>query len=173
MMTTLSTNLTDTGNIPSEDVNGPIIYIFGVLIWYALGFGLILIDDLYSSSDRRATHIYGNVHQTMSDLHEQQARNDLLVELKDENRRTKLWEIYYGTQKHNLETIQKDQASVELINKQLDELKSQRRVLRHSLHDISFDQDDSEQSDHNRSVLLNLRNNLSNKSIDNFASYFK
>lgn len=173
MMTILPTNLTDAGNISSEDVNGPIIYIIGVLTWYAIGVGLILIDDLYSSSDRRATHIYGNVHQTMSDLNEQQARNDLLVELKDENRRTRLWEIYYGTEKHNPEAIQKDQAAVELINKQLGELKNRSRVLRHSLHNISFDQDDSEQSDDNRSVLLNLRKNLNSKSMGNFGSYFK
>lgn len=167
MMTTLPTNLT------VEDVNGPIIYIIGVLIWYAIGFGLILIDDLYSSSDHRATHTYGNVHQTMSDLNEQQARNDLLVELKDENRRLKLWDVYYGTEKLHPKAIQKDQAAVELINKQLNELKNRSRVLRHSLHDLSFDQDDTEQNNEHISAILNLRRDLNGKSMSNFESYFK
>ena len=168
-MTILFPNQTYTEQIASDDLNGAIIYIVAVLTWYALGFGLILIDDLHSSSDRRALHMYANVYQTVSDLHEHQSRSDILVELKDKQRRLKLWQIYYGTRKAHSTAIKKDKEAVQLINKQLIELNQRRRSLQCSLHDISFDQDDDDQS---RSILNGIKR-LNSRSTENFASYFK
>lgn len=170
----LPTNQTHIEEISSEHLNGAIIYIVVVLIWYALGFGLILIDDLCSPADRRWSHMYANVYQTVSDLHEQQARNDILVELKDQQRRLKLWQIYYGTQKTHSTTIQKDNEAVQFINKQLDELHQRRQSLRRSLYNVSLDQDDDGHGHDGRSSKLNGIRRLNNsRSWGNFSSYFK
>ena len=113
--TNISLNITHIEEISSYDTNGSIIYIIGVIVWYAFGFGLILIDDINPQPGRDASHRYVSVYQTVTDLHEQQARNDILVELKDKDRRTKLWQIYYGTQKNHPVTIQKDKEAIEFI----------------------------------------------------------
>jgi len=146
LSTNISSNMTHIDEIAPYDENGAIIYIFGVLIWYAIGFGLILIDDISPQPGRIESHKHVSVYQAVSDLHEQQARNDILVELKDKNRRTRLWEIYYGTKKHHPETMQKDKEAVELIIKQLQELNERRHILRNTLNGISVDQPEDDHS---------------------------
>jgi hypothetical protein len=171
-MTISPTNLTYIEEISSFDVNGPIIYIFGVLIWYAIGFGLILIDDINPQPGRIASHKHVSFYQTVSDLHEQQDRNDILVELKDKNRRMKLWQIYYGTKKNHPVTIEKDELAVELIIKQLNELNERRRLLRNTLNEISIDQPDNDDDDESYHI-PNTINDQDNRSIELFKSYFK
>ena len=84
-MTPLSTNITHIEEISSYDSNGSIIYIIGVLIWYAIGFGLILIDDINPQPGRIESHKHVSVYQAVSDLHEHDARNEILIELKDKD----------------------------------------------------------------------------------------
>jgi hypothetical protein len=172
-MTLLPTNITHIEEISSHDVNGEIIYIFGVLIWYALGFGLILIDDINPQPGRRASHKNVSFYQTVSDLHEQQDRNDILVELKDKNRRMKLWQIYYGTKKNHPVTIQKDEEAVEFIIKQLNELNERRRELRYTLNEISFDQNHDDDSDNESHHIPNTINDQNSRSMQQLKSYFK
>ena len=178
-MTTLLSNTTLTEEISSYDLNGAIIYIFGVLIWYAIGFGLILIDDINPQVGGRATYNHTSVYQTVTDLHEQQARNDILVELKDKDRRAKLWQIYYGTKKSHPTMVQKDAEAVELINKQLNELKEQRRDLQHSINEISFDLDDGDaehhhdEIDHQMYFDSNSTDYRRSRSMEHFKNYFK
>jgi hypothetical protein len=140
--TNISLNITNIEETAPFDTNGAIIYIVVVLIWYAIGFGLILIDDFNPQPGHDASHKYVSVYQAVTDLHEHQARNDILVELKDKERRLKLWQFYYGTSKNHPATIQKDNEAVQLIVKQLDELHERRRSIRKTLNDISIDPTD-------------------------------
>jgi hypothetical protein len=171
-MTALPTNTTDMGEISLHDFNGAMIYIVGVLIWYAIGFGLILIDDINPQPGRDESHKYVSIYQTVSDLHEQQARNDILVELKDEDRRTKLWQIYYGTNKNHPVTIQKDKEAVKLIIKQLNELNERRHLLRKTLNEINSEPDDDDSDNEScHSFQTIITNN--NKSNEQLKSYFQ
>jgi hypothetical protein len=140
--TNISLNITHIDEVSEFDSEGAIIYIIGVLIWYAIGFGLILIDDFNPQAGHHGAPTYASVYQTVTDLHEHQARNDILVELKDKERRLRLWQIYYGISKAHPLTIQKDNQAVELIVKQLDELNERQRSLRKTLNEISIDQTD-------------------------------
>lgn len=177
-MTILPSNVTHIEEISVYDLNGAIIYIIGVLIWYAIGFGLILIDDINPQPGRVQSHKYVSIYQTVTDLHEQQARNEILVELKDKERRAKLWQIYYGTEKNHPVTIQKDQEAIGLIKKQLHDLNERRRTLRKTLNEISIDQGDldhtNDESDdevfHNSQLSINNNSNRPSIQID---SYFK
>ncbi|CAF0993613.1 unnamed protein product [Adineta ricciae] len=142
--TNTSLNVTHAEHVSSFDTNGSIIYIIGVMIWYAFGFGLILIDDINPQPGRIESRRHVSVYQTVSDLHEQQDRNDILVELKDKERRAKLWQIYYGVHANHPTTIAKDNEAVELIIKQLNDLNERRRVLRDTLTEISLDHPDED-----------------------------
>lgn len=176
-MTVLSTNITHIEENFVYDYNGAMIYIIGVLTWYALGFGLILIDDIDPNPGHVASHKYMSIYQTVTDLHEQQARNDILVELKDKDRRAKLWQIYYGTEKNHPVLIQKDEEAIELIKKQLNELNDRRRLLRNTLNEISVDQDDgdhtNDDSDNESFQGSQVINNINSRSSQQFNSYFK
>jgi len=173
----ITSNITHIEEITPYDLNGAIIFIAGVLIWYAIGFGLILIDDINPQPGRIASHKYVSVYQAVSDLHEQQSRNDILNELKDKDRRMKLWQIYYGTEKYHPVTIQKDKEAIELIIKQLNELNDRRRLLRNTLNEISTDEDDDKHNNDddsdNESFHSSQMVNNNNRSIEQFKSYFK
>jgi hypothetical protein len=178
LATNITSNITHIEEISPYDLNGAILFIVGVIIWYAIGFGLILIDDINPQPGRIASHKHVSVYQTVYDLHEQQQRNDILNELKNKDRRMKLWQIYYGTEKTHPVTIQKDKEAIELIIKQLNELNDRRRLLRNSLHEISsFDQDDDEHnnndSDNESFHNFQMTHSNNNKSIEQFKSYFK
>ena len=125
-------------------------YIIGVLVWYAIGFGLILTDNIYPRSKNRVKlHGDGNVYQAVSDLYEHKARNDILMELKDKDRRKKFWEIYYGTKPNHPITLVKDKVTIDSIAKQLQELNEQQRVLQNILGDINPDQFDADETESN------------------------
>ncbi|CAF0801253.1 unnamed protein product [Adineta steineri] len=141
--TNISFNTTQTEQIFSYDTNGAIIYVIGVIVWYAIGFGLILIDDINPQPNHPGSRKHVSFYETVTDLHEQQMRNEILVELKDKDRRAKLWQIYYGTQKSHPVMIQKDIEAIELITKQLDELNERRRLLRYTLNEISVEESDA------------------------------
>jgi len=173
MVTVLPSNITHIEEISLYDFNGAIIYIVVVLIWYAIGFGLILIDDIDPQPGRIESHKYVSIYQTVTDLHEQQARNDILVELKDKDRRAKLWQIYYGTKKNHPVTIQKDEEAVEFIIKQLNELNERRRELRYTLNEISVDQNHDDDNDNESYHIPNTINDQNSRSMQQLKSYFK
>lgn len=104
-------NSTETS---SYDSHGASIYIIGVLTWYAIGFVLILINTICSKRDSRRL---SNMN-LVTDLHEHQRRNDLLIELKDEDRRKKFWEIYYGTNGSPAKSIEKEKETLVSLMKQ-------------------------------------------------------
>ncbi|UJR37218.1 hypothetical protein I4U23_029927 [Adineta vaga] len=171
----IALNTTHTEHISPYDINGSIIYIIVVVIWYAIGFGLILIDDINPQPGRVESRKYVSVYQTVNDLHEQQARNDILIELKDQNRRTKLWQIYYGTQKSHPATIQKDEEAIELIAKQLNDLKEQRRLLRNAFNEGSLDRpdDDYNYANSDSSSHHSVSTIRKSKSTEHMKLYFK
>jgi hypothetical protein len=137
-------NDTSTNEIPSSDTHSAIIYIIGVLIWYAIGgFGLLLIGKINPRIRRIKTYEYKNIYEAVNNLHEHKRQNDILNELKDKDRRKKLWEIYYGTKPNPPITIQKDQETINSITKQLNE---HRRILQNTFDDIQTNTDETESS---------------------------
>ncbi|CAF0879181.1 unnamed protein product [Adineta steineri] len=146
-MINVTTNTTLIDKISSYDTQGAIIFIIGVIAWYSIGFGLILIDTIGFRSNRIKKQKYTNVYRTVNDLHEQKIRNDILIELTDKNKRKKLWDIYYGNEKTSLLTIEKDKIIVNSIIKQLEELNEQRRLLQNTLYGITLDQSDDDGGD--------------------------
>ena len=91
-------NDTSTNEISSNDTQGAIIYIIGVLIWYAIGFGLILFSNIKPHIGRTKKYAHKNVYEAVN-------KNDILNELKDPDRRKKLWEIYFSTKSNPSITI--------------------------------------------------------------------
>ncbi|CAF0750903.1 unnamed protein product [Adineta steineri] len=146
-MINVTTNATLIDKISSYDTQGAIIFIIGVIAWYSIGFGLVLIDTIGFRSNRIKKQKYTNVYRAVNDLHEQKIRNDILIELTDKNKRKKLWDIYYGNEKTSLLTIEKDKVIVNSIIKQLDELNEQRRLLQNTLYGITLDQSDDDGGD--------------------------
>jgi len=137
-------NNTLTDEIPLYDTQGATIYIIGVLIWYAVGFGLILVGNINPRTGRIKRHGYKNVYQAVNDLHVYKTRHDILNELKDKDRRKKFWEIYYGTKLNPSITIEKDKETIGSITKQLNE---QRRVLQNTFDDIYLDQTNADETE--------------------------
>ena len=123
-------------NGTSTDSHGAVIYIIGVLSWYAIGIVLILINTICSKRGSRQTSSLNFV----TDLHEQQTRNDLLIELKDQDRRKKLWEIYYGTNGNPAKSMEKEKETLVSITKQS-------RAIQNRLEDIHYHQSTSEEFD--------------------------
>lgn len=142
MNQTMTNNSNSTDQNPPYDSHGAMIYIISVLSWYAIGFGLILISTICSKRDQRKFPGFSNVYQAVTDLHEYKARNDLLIELKDQDRRKKLWEIYYGVNQNPSKTMAKEKETLVSITKQLDE---RRRLIQNTLDDIQLDQSVNEE----------------------------
>jgi hypothetical protein len=151
----MMTNVTLTNEIPICDTQGAIIYIFCVSVWYAIGFGLILINDIGPQTDHHKKQKYMNVYQAIHDLHEQKARNDILVELKDKDKRKKLWDIYRGNTNTDLLIIKKEDKTINSISKQLNELNEQRHLLQMALYGMSFDQPDGDETESSVSIQQN------------------
>lgn len=145
-MSALSSNTSFSSALNEEtlldETQGAIVYIIVVIIWYALGFGLILLNDANPQPGQNEANHYVNVSQAVNDLREHETQNDLLLELKDKERRMRLWQIYYGTQGNHPAIVQKDKESIELIMKKLQDLNEERRTLRQTLNQISLDQSD-------------------------------
>ena len=139
-------NDTSTNKISSRDTHGETIYIIGVLIWYAIGFCLLITGNINPRTRRIKKHEYKNVYEAVNNLQEHKKRNDILNELKDKDRRKKLWEIYFGTKPNPPITIQKDQQTINSITKQLNE---NRRLLQNTFDDIQTNTDETENSHDN------------------------
>ncbi|CAF0724178.1 unnamed protein product [Didymodactylos carnosus] len=127
-----------TGNTVYDE-KGAVLYIVVVIIWYAIGFGLTLLDDIKPQPGREKPHKSVSVYRTMDDIHEEQNRNDILNELKDTKRREKLWQIYFGnrtySENHKYSFKKADELAVESITKQLSDLKEKRETLKNTLHE--------------------------------------
>ncbi|CAF1231712.1 unnamed protein product [Rotaria sp. Silwood1] len=105
-MVNLPTNVTLTNELSTDDKHGAMIYILGVLIWYAIGFCLILMNNIVRRKDHLKNYNHSNIYQSTNDLYEQKIRNDILIELKDEDKRKKLWEIYFNTKQIVSSTVE-------------------------------------------------------------------
>ena len=137
----MTSNSTSINEIPSNETQGAITYIVVVIVWYGMGFGIILLDNIRQRTHHTQQHCYTNVYQAVNDLNEQKARKEILTQLKDNDKRQKLWNIYYGTEKSCQSTVEKDKEIVHSITKQLTE---QCRLFQNISNDLSLDQTDDD-----------------------------
>ena len=68
-MANLSVNSILSSTIPWYDTQGTILCIINVVMWYAPGFGRILIDNIDLQSNRVKNHKCTNIYQAVDDLH--------------------------------------------------------------------------------------------------------
>ena len=127
-MSHMPSNSTSINEISSNETQGAIIYIVIVILWYGIGFSIILFDNIRQHTHHTQPHRYTN---------EQKARKDILIQLKDNDKRQKIWNIYYGTEKHCQSIVGKDTETVHLITTQLAE---QRYLLENTLNSLSSDE---------------------------------
>ena len=140
-----STVITST-TIPSEIVNdydhqGAAIYIAVILIWYSTGLALMLFlqvrprtfesQFLFDSSTinklvSSTTNPFANYHNIQAD----NTKNHILNELKDPERRQRLWKIYYSSKEKQTEphpqyyqTITADTVTIGHINRKLADIR--------------------------------------------------
>lgn len=133
---TLTNNITET-IVNGYDYEGAAIYVAVILIWYSTGLGLMLFlqvrphkfDNQFLldyqprvKSKSSSMSAYGNYHNVEAD----HIKRHILNELKDPDRRQRLWKIYYSSkEKQNepnpryYETITADSATIGRINRKL------------------------------------------------------
>ncbi|CAF1233644.1 unnamed protein product [Adineta ricciae] len=140
----MPSNSTSINEISSNETQGAIAYIVVVIVWYGIGFGIILLDNIRQRTHQTQQHRYKNVYQAVNDLYEQTARKDILIQLKDNDKRQKIWNIYYSTEKSCQSTVEKDKEAGHSITKQLTE---QHRLLRNTLNDLSLDPVDDDETE--------------------------
>jgi hypothetical protein len=134
-----STSITVTKNetIDDYDYQGAAIYIAAILIWYSTGLVLMLFFHVRSrtfqtqfildyetnnKSTPSTTNPFANYHNIQAD----NIKKQILGELKDPERRQRLWKIYYSsTEKQNephpryYKTITADTVTIGRINRKL------------------------------------------------------
>lgn len=128
ILNTTSTNTSTT--IDDEyDEKGAAMYIAVILIWYSMGLALILFFQIRqrtfpnpsfieSSETQRLKNPFGNYDQM---------QKQILNELKDPERRQRLWKIYYSSSTENqvephpqyYQTINSDNITINHINRKL------------------------------------------------------
>jgi len=131
---------TTTSNEPADnyDYNGAAIYIAVILIWYSTGLVLMLFihvrprsfqnqfifddDETTHKSTTLTTNPFANYHNIQAD----NTKKQILNELKDPERRQRLWKIYYSsTEKQNephpryYQTMTADSVIIGRINRKL------------------------------------------------------
>lgn len=137
----MSSNLTATivnEVIDAYDYQGAAIYIAVILIWYSIGLVLMLffhvrprtVQNQYmfdyettnKSTPSTTTNPFGNYYNIQAD----NTKKQILNELKDPERRQRLWKIYYSTaEKQNephpryYQTITADSVTIGRINRKL------------------------------------------------------
>ncbi|CAF1244595.1 unnamed protein product [Adineta ricciae] len=140
----MPSNSTLINEISSNETHGAIAYIVVVIIWYGIGFGIILLNNIRQRTHHTQQDRYTNVYQAVNDLTEQKARKDILIQLKDNDKRQKIWNIYYGTEKNCQSIVEKDKETIHSITKQLTE---QRRLLQNTSNDLSLNQTDDDETE--------------------------
>ena len=138
-MTLNSTNTTITSGIVNDyDYIGAAVYIAVILIWYSTGLALMLFlqvrprtfqsQFLFDSkttdkSTLSATNPFANYHNIQAD----NTAKQILNELKDPERRQRLWKIYYSSKEEQnkpphpqyYQTITTDNQTIGRINRKL------------------------------------------------------
>jgi hypothetical protein len=103
-------NTTRTEDLSRFDRHQSVVFIAGVLIWYAFGFSFILINDILV----QPTDDQHEVYRAMSMFDEHYRRNDTFMKVNDEQRRQQLWTIYYGKSCDTLIMIDNDQRTIDV-----------------------------------------------------------
>jgi hypothetical protein len=134
---TNETSATTSEPAASYDEKGAAMYIAVILIWYSTGLALMLFLQMRPRNhqnpfafDSSKTHsTVTSRRNPMADYHHVQADNrtkQILNELKDPERRQRLWKIYYSsTEQENephpqyYQTITTDNATIGRINRKL------------------------------------------------------
>ncbi|CAF1545907.1 unnamed protein product [Rotaria magnacalcarata] len=135
--TILTSTITRNATVNVYDYEGAAIYIAVILVWYSTGLILMLFLQVrprtydsqflldYQSNDKSKScslHAFGNYHNVEAD----HIKKHILNELKDPDRRQRLWKIYYSSKEKQNEphpryykTITADSATIGRINRKL------------------------------------------------------
>ncbi|CAF3210165.1 unnamed protein product [Rotaria socialis] len=135
--TILTSTITRNATVNGYDYEGAAIYVAVILVWYSTGLALMLFLQVrprtydsqflldYQPSDKSKScslHAFGNYHNVEAD----HIKKHILNELKDPDRRQRLWKIYYSSKEKQNEphpryykTITADSATIGRINRKL------------------------------------------------------
>jgi hypothetical protein len=133
----LSTTASETGN--AYDHQGAALYIAVILVWYSTGLAMMLFlqvrprtlqqQFLFDSSDSSTKNRLQSITNPFTNYRNIQADNttkQILNELKDPERRQRLWKIYYASREKQNEpypqyyqTITSDTATIDRIKRKL------------------------------------------------------
>jgi hypothetical protein len=134
----LTTNASDTSN--AYDHQGAALYIAVILVWYSTGLAMMLFlqvrprtlqqqflfDSSHSSTKNRLQSITKNPFTGYRNIQADTTTKQILNELKDPERRQRLWKIYYAsTEKQDepypqyYQTITSDSATINRIKRRL------------------------------------------------------
>jgi hypothetical protein len=137
IMTTITTS-SETGNV--YDHQGAAIYIAVILIWYSTGLAMMLFlqvrprtlqqqflfDSSDSSAKKRLQSLSTNPFASYRNIQADNTTKQILNELKDPERRERLWRIYYASSEQQNEpypkyyqTITSDSATIDRIKRKL------------------------------------------------------
>lgn len=136
-------NLTATvsnGTVTEYDHQGAALYIAVILVWYSTGLAMMLFLQVRprtlqqqflldtSDSSRKVRHpsLTKNPFTNYRNIQADNTQKQILNELKDPERRKRLWKIYYASQeKHDepypqyYQTITSDSATIDRIKRKL------------------------------------------------------
>ena len=134
----LTTNASNTGE--PYDHQGAAVYIAVILVWYSTGLAMMLFlqvrprtlqqqflfDSSDSSAKNRLQSITKNPFTDYRNIQADNATKQILNELKDPERRQRLWKIYYASREKQDETypqyyqtITSDSATINRIKRKL------------------------------------------------------
>jgi hypothetical protein len=136
-MSTITTS-SETGNV--YDHRGAALYIAVILIWYSTGLAMMLFlqvrprtlqqqflfDSSDSSAKKRLQSLSTNPFASYRNIQADNTTKQILNELKDPERRERLWRIYYASSEQQNEpypkyyqTITSDSATIDRIKRKL------------------------------------------------------
>ncbi|CAF2592757.1 unnamed protein product [Rotaria sp. Silwood2] len=135
--TIIISSIVTNETLNAYDYEGAALYVAVILIWYSTGLALMLFLQVrprtfesqflldYQANDKSISfsgNPFGNYHNVEADS----AKKHILNELKDPERRQRLWKIYYSSkEKQNephpryYETITADSVTIGRINRKL------------------------------------------------------
>jgi hypothetical protein len=144
-MSSLNGTTMDAASATSEPTNaydhqGAALYIAVILIWYSTGLAMMLFlqvrprslqqqflfDSMSSSTKKRPQSLAANPFANYRNIQADSNTKQILNELKDPERRQRLWKIYYASpEKENepysryYQTMNSDTAAIDRINRKL------------------------------------------------------
>ncbi len=136
----MSTITTASETVNAYDHQGAALYIAVILVWYSTGLAMMLFlqvrprtlqqqflfDPTDSSKQNRLQSLTKNPFTNYRNIQADNTTKQILNELKDPERRQRLWKIYYAsTEKHDepypqyYQTITSDSATIDRIKRKL------------------------------------------------------